>query len=136
MIQESAKLKLKRIESYPMVEDSLLLDTIIEGIQDIKGKKVVKLDLTRLEDAPTNYFIICEGESSTQVNAITQNVASKVKEKLKVSPNHIEGTSDSKWKLIDYFDIVVHVFYPTARTYYDLEDLWNDALFTEYEDIV
>lgn len=135
MIKENANLKTRRVENYPTVEDAQLLDLIVESIQDIKGKKIVKIDLTSLDDSPTNYFIICEGDSSTQVNAITQNVSKKIKEVLKVSPNHIEGMGDSKWMLVDYFDIVVHVFYPPTRKYYDLEDLWHDGKITIYEDL-
>jgi ribosome-associated protein len=134
LIKESANLKTKRVETYPAVEDSVLLDLIVESIQDIKGKNIVKIDLTALEDSPTNYFIICEGDSSTQVNAITQNVSRKIKSQLLVAPNHIEGL-DSKWMLVDYFDIVVHIFYPPTRKFYDLEDLWHDGKITIYEDL-
>lgn len=134
MIKESANLRTKRVETYPAVEDSVLLDLIVESIQDIKGKNIVKIDLTALDDSPTNYFIICEGDSSTQVNAITQNVSRKIKSKLFVAPNHIEGL-DSKWMLVDYFDIVVHIFYPPTRKFYDLEDLWHDGKITVYEDL-
>ena len=117
-----------------MTED-VLADLIIDSIQDIKGKNIVKLDLRKLDHAPTNYFIICEGESNTQVRAITQNINKRIKEELGILPNHTEGQSDSRWFLVDYFDMVVHVFYPETRTFYDLENLWSDAEVQVYEDL-
>ena len=113
-----------------------LIDLIIDSIQDIKGKQVMKLDMSNLDDAPADYFIICSGDSTTQVKAISGNVSRRVKEELNISPAHIEGTNDARWCLVDYFDIVVHVFHPEAREFYDIEDLWSDAEITSYEDVV
>lgn len=110
-------------------------DTIIDGIQDIKGKNVMTLDLTKIEEAPADYFIICEGESSTQIKAISDNIQKRVFEDLQVKPNHREGVTESKWILVDYFDTIVHVFYPETRKYYDLEDLWADAIVQHHEDV-
>ncbi len=104
-----------------------LNNLIIDSIQDIKGKNILKLDLTKIEDAPTDYFIICEGESTTQVKSIANNIYRRMKSELGMKANHLEGMHDSKWVLVDYFDIVVHVFYPETRSYYDLESLWSDA---------
>ncbi len=111
------------------------LSTIIDSIQDIKGKNIVKLDLTGLEDRPADYFIICEGDSTTQVRAIAENVKKRLKEDLTTEPFKMEGLLGAKWILVDYFDTVVHVFYRETRPYYDLEDLWGDANFTSYEDV-
>ena len=110
-------------------------DLIIDAIRDIKGKKIVKLDLTKIEDASANYFIICEGDSTTQVSAIANNIKKRMKEDMNVNTPNIEGMGDSRWVLIDYFDTVVHVFYPETRKFYDLEDLWSDAYFVEYQDL-
>lgn len=107
---------------------------IIEGIRDIKGKNIVQLDLRNL-DAPADFFIICEGDSTTQVKAISEGIHKRVKEELHTMPSHVEGTSNSRWILIDYFDIIVHVFYPETREFYDIEHLWSDAEVTEYADI-
>jgi len=115
---------------------SELLDLIIDSIQDIKGKDIMKLDMSNLDDAPADYFIICSGESGTQVKAISGNISRRVKEELNLSPSHVEGTNDARWCLVDYFDVVVHVFYPETREFYDLEDLWSDAIITSYEDII
>jgi len=111
-----------------------LNELIINSIQDIKGKKIIKIDLRPLDEAPADFFIICEGESSTQVGAIADNVYKKVKDEFGFIP-HREGQEYSNWVLVDYFDTIVHVFYPEARALYDLEDLWSDAEFTEFQDL-
>jgi ribosome-associated protein len=108
---------------------------IIDAIQDIKGKNIVQLDLRYLDDAPADYFIICEGDSSTQVKAISENIGRKIKEKTGLHPNHTEGMDGAKWILVDYFDTVVHVFYPETRAFYEIEELWGDAQITSYENI-
>jgi ribosome-associated protein len=112
-----------------------LNDWIIDAIQDIKGKNIIKLDLRKIDDSPADYFIICEGESSTQVKAISDNIGRKIKEKLGLNPSHTEGIDGAKWILVDYFDTVVHVFYPETRAYYEIEDLWGDADLTHIENI-
>ena len=128
-------MSIKEVLQDATVTEDVLADLIIDSIQDIKGKNIVKLDLRKLDHAPTNYFIICEGESNTQVRAITQNINKRIKEELGILPNHTEGQSDSRWFLVDYFDMVVHVFYPETRTFYDLENLWSDAEVQVYEDL-
>jgi ribosome-associated protein len=110
-----------------------LNDIVIDAIQDIKGKHIVKLDLRRIGDAPTDFFIICEGDSNTQVKAIADNISKRLKEELGVFPSNIEGTGASNWVCLDYFNTVIHVFYRETRAFYELEDLWSDAQFTEYE---
>lgn len=112
-----------------------LNDLIIDCIQDIKGKKIVKLDLRHLEEAPTDFFIICEGDSITQTKAICDNIYRRLKEETGLFPSHYEGQKHAKWLLLDYFETVVHVFHKETRVFYELEDLWGDALFTEYEDL-
>jgi len=117
------------------ITDEALADLIIDSIQDIKGKRIVKMDLRQLDHAPTDYFIICEGESNTQVRAISQNIDKRIKEEFGIKPNHVEGLSDSKWILVDYFDLIVHVFYPETRAFYDIENLWSDADTHVYDDV-
>lgn len=112
-----------------------MLELIIDSIQDIKGKNIVKLDLRKLDDAPTDYFIICEGESIVQTKAIADNVHFRLKKEADILPSNIEGVQSSRWVLVDYFTIVVHVFHPEAREFYQLEDLWSDAEITPYEDV-
>ena len=112
-----------------------LNDLIIDSIQDIKGKNIVKLDLRHLEEAPAEYFIICEGESNVQVKSISDNIYKRVKNEGNMLATHIEGQQTAQWVLVDYFNVVVHVFYKEAREFYGLDDLWGDAIFTEYQNL-
>ncbi len=108
---------------------------IVDAIQDIKGKNIVLLDLRHLHDAPTDFFIICEGDSNVQVRSIGDNIRKRLKEEMDLSPSHIEGQLSSLWVLVDLFTVVVHIFYRETRAFYELEDLWSDAIFTEYKNI-
>jgi len=130
-------LNLKVEESTTEIEITTteINDLIVDAIQDIKGQNIVKIDLSQIEDAPANFFIICEGESTTQVGAIASNISKRMKDELGMRNYHLEGMKESKWVLIDYFDTVVHVFYPETRAFYDIEDLWSDGQFTEYQDL-
>lgn len=124
-------------ESEVIVEPTIeeINDLIIDSIQDIKGLNIVKIDLNKLEDSPANYFIICEGESTVQVSAIATNIKKRLRKELAVKCYHLEGMKESKWVLLDYFETVVHVFYPETRQFYDIEDLWSDGEFTEYQNL-
>jgi ribosome-associated protein len=108
---------------------------IIEAISNLKGKNIVQLDLRKIPDAPVDYFIICEGDSVTQVRAICDNIYKEVLEHQQTRPDHIEGARQAQWVLVDYFNTVVHVFHPEARKYYELEDMWSDAEVTQYENL-
>ncbi len=127
----NSQVKFKKVN--PTTEE--LNNLIIDSIQDIKGKKIVKLDLRQLDDAPTDFFIICEGDSNTQVKAISDNVALRVKRETGTYPSHVEGEKNALWICIDYFTTVVHIFYKETRSFYELESLWSDAEFTEYESL-
>lgn len=122
-------------KSEQLVTEQELNDLIIDAIQDIKGKNIIKLDLSELHDAPTNTFVICEGESTTQVKAISENIKLRLKKELGEFPVNSEGQESSTWICIDYFTTVVHIFYPETRKFYELEELWSDARFTEYQDL-
>lgn len=108
---------------------------IVEGIRDKKGKNIVQLDLRKLGDAPADFFIICEGDSNTHVKAISDSIYKKVKEEMNTMPSHTEGSANAKWVLMDYFNTVVHVFYPETRQFYELENLWSDAESTEFGEV-
>ena len=108
-----------------------LVDTIIHGIQEVKGNNIVCMDLRGLSSAVADFFIICHGDSSTQVNAIANSVEKETSKKIKEKPWHKEGTGNSEWVLLDYVSVVVHVFYHEAREFYNLEALWADAKFKE-----
>lgn len=108
---------------------------IIDSIQDIKGKNIIKLDLRHLEDAPADFFVVCEGESTTQVKAISDNIYRRMKEEARTGPAHVEGQRNARWVCMDYFSTVVHIFHKETRSFYELEDLWSDAITTEYENL-
>lgn len=122
--------KLKKLD----INQDSFLELIVDAIQDIKGKSIVKIDLKKLE-APADFFIICQGESTTQVRSIADNIKKRVKDELGLLPTHFEANEDAQWVLVDYFDVVVHVFYPETREFYDIESLWGDGVFEKYEDI-
>jgi ribosome-associated protein len=111
-----------------------LQDFIIDCITDIKGKNIVILDLRALNDASLDFFIICEGESTTQVRGIASNIDRRLKQERMLHSGHIEGLEHAKWVCMDYFDIVVHIFHPEARQFYELEHLWSDAKRTDIEE--
>lgn len=108
---------------------------IIEGIRDKKGKNIVLLDLRKLDDAPTDFFIICEGDSNVHVKSISDSIYKTVKDELQTMPNHLEGSANARWILMDYFNTIVHVFYPETRQFYEIEHLWSDAEVTEFADV-
>ena len=113
----------------------VLNNIIVDAIQDIKGKNIVKIDLSKLYDAPADFFIVCEGESNVQVRAITDSIRRKVKEIMGIAPYHLEGGTQSTWVVMDYFETVVHIFHKEARLFYELEALWSDGTFTQYDDL-
>ncbi len=108
-------------------DSQLLIDSIVDGIQDVKGKNIVVMNLSSLPNAVAERFVICSGESNTQVDAIAQSVVRKTRKDLKEKPWHQEGTNNAEWVLLDYVNIVVHIFYKEIRDFYNLESLWADA---------
>ncbi|WP_430811505.1 MULTISPECIES: ribosome silencing factor [unclassified Carboxylicivirga] len=112
-----------------------LADAIVEGMQEKKGMNIAILDLSELDNTICQYFVICEGESTTQVDAIADGVEEYVREHLGDKPNHTEGRENALWVLMDYFDVVVHVFHKQQRDFYNLEGLWADAKRTNIENL-
>lgn len=108
-------------------ETQLLIDSIIDGIQDVKGKDIVILNLSELPNAIADFFIICSGDSSTQVESAAQAIVRRTRKDVQQKPWHQEGTRNAEWVLLDYVDVVVHVFYKGIREFYNLEGLWADA---------
>ncbi len=108
-----------------------LITVILNGIEDVKGQHINILDLREIENTVCDYFIICEGTSNTQVNAIVNSIQKKVSKELRDNPWHIEGSDNAEWVLMDYVNVVVHVFQKHIREYYDIESLWGDAKTTE-----
>ncbi len=100
---------------------------IVKAIDDLKGENIVCLDLRKLPHAVCDFFIICSGNSTTQVEAISEEVYRQVKQKQKITPWHSEGKQNAQWILLDYIDAIVHVFLQEQREFYNLETLWADA---------
>lgn len=116
-------------------ETKKLLKKIISSIEDKKGKDIISIDLSKIDNAITNYFVICSATSTTQVDAIYDNIMEKVYEDLNMKPFHREGYENSEWILIDYFDLVVHIFLEDIRNFYKLEDLWADGIIKRYKNV-
>ena len=101
-----------------------LITLIIAGIEDVKGQNINILDLRSIENSVCDYFLICDGNSNTQVNAIVNSIQKKVSKSAHEKPYQIEGVENAEWVLMDYINIVVHVFQKHKREYYDIENLW------------
>ncbi|ETN96857.1 ribosome-associated protein [Zhouia amylolytica] len=108
-----------------------LITSIIKGIEEVKGNDISILDLREIENTVCDYFIICNGSSNTQVNAIVNSVEKTVGKETGDKPWHVEGSENAEWVLIDFVNIVVHVFQKHIREFYDIEGLWGDAKITE-----
>ncbi|MBR4147637.1 MAG: ribosome silencing factor [Bacteroidales bacterium] len=104
-----------------------LVATIVEAMDSLKGKEIVTLDLRETGTSVTDYFVICHANSKTQVDAIADKIIDEVFDKNRIKPYHVEGRDNTEWILIDFVDVVVHVFLQSMRKYYQLEELWADA---------
>lgn len=111
-------------------EDSLI-SNIVYGIENVKGLDVSILDLRDIENTVCRYFVVCTGSSNTHVSAIVSAIKKTVSKELKEKPFHTEGNENSEWVLIDYINVVVHVFQKQIREYYNIEELWGDAKTTK-----
>ena len=118
-----------------MNKSQKLVDSIIKGIQDKKGSGIVVADLTQTDGAVCSYFIICQGNSPTQVEAIAGSVGDYVREAEGEKPVSCIGLGLAQWVAIDFVDVMVHIFLPEARVFYDLEHLWEDAKLTRIPDL-
>ena len=110
-----------------------LITLILDGIEEVKGLEINVLDLREIENTVCDYFIICNGTSNTYVNAIVNSIQKTVSKTLKDKPWHIEGSENAEWVLLDYVNVVVHVFQKHIREFYDVEGLWGDAKVTLVE---
>ncbi len=114
-------------------ETKKLKELVIEALLDIKGEEVLTLDLRKLDDVITDFYIVGHGTSNTQVSALSDSVYKKVKDELGILPKAQEGKISGNWVILDYFDVVVHIFHKEAREYYQLEELWSDAKIVEHQ---
>jgi ribosome-associated protein len=110
-----------------------LLSLIIEGIEEVKGEDINILDLREIDNNVCKYFVVCSGNSNTQVRAISSSVQKVVSKSLREKPLHVEGQETSEWVLMDFVDVVVHIFQKQTRSHYDIESLWGDAKQTLVE---
>lgn len=118
-----------------MTENIDLVKLITEGIQERKGHNITLVDLSNIESAATENFIICEGNSTMQVSAIADSVRDYLLENAGIKPYNYDGYQNSQWIVIDYGNTLVHVFLPEMRHLYNLEELWSDAVITEIPDL-
>lgn len=109
------------------LESTSISELVIHGIQEKKGNDIVRLDLRNIHSSVADYFVVCHAESSTQVKAISQSVEEEVFKALKLDPWRKEGMQNADWIILDYIDVVVHVFKTDKREFYGIEDLWGDA---------
>ena len=116
-------------------DSNVLLNTIVSGINEVKGLDITILDLRKIETAICEYFVICSGTSNIHVSSISENVKKFVSKKCNENPWNIEGKNTSEWILMDYSDIVLHVFQMKTRHFYQLEDLWGDANIKTIENL-
>jgi len=121
-------------QSTSPISSTALADVIIHGLQERKAKKIHLIDLRNIGNTLCDYFVVCHGTSSTHAEALADAVEEEVRTNLNEKPSHVEGTGNAEWILMDYFDVVVHVFQESSRAFYNIEDLWADAHITEIED--
>lgn len=124
----------KQTKTVPRINrNSKLFKTILQAVQEKKAEAIVSLDLRKIPEAVADFFIICQATSTTQVKAIADNVEHRVKEQCFEMPYRQEGAHAAQWVLVDYVNIVVHVFQPETRKFYRLEEMWSDAEVQEHE---
>lgn len=111
----------------PSASISPLVRQIITGIEEVKGNNITVLDFQNIENSVCEYFVICDATSNTQAAAIGNSIEKTVRENLKEKPWHVEGTKNAEWILMDYSNVVVHIFLKETRKFYDIESLWGDA---------
>ncbi|MBK6828678.1 MAG: ribosome silencing factor [Chitinophagaceae bacterium] len=124
----------KKKSAVRLTRNSKIIKTILAAIQEKKGEHIVSLDLRKINEAVSDFFIICEASSQPQVRAIAEHVEDRVKESCGENPYRHEGYSNLQWVLIDYVNVVVHVMLPENRKFYRLEEMWSDASVENHED--
>lgn len=118
-----------------MNDTKILIEKITEGIQEKKGKNIVIADLTQIEDTICQYFIICQGNSSSQISAIVDSVKDFARKAANTKPFAVDGLRNAEWVAMDFSNVLVHIFLPEVRNFYNLEHLWADAKLTTIPDI-
>ena len=119
-----------------MNETKALVNTIVEALQEKKGKRIVCMDLSEIDGAICQYFIVVQGNTPTQVSALSDSVWDLVSDRLHEKPLGAIGMQEAQWIAMDYGNVILHIFLPALREYYNLENLWADAALTEIPDIL
>ncbi len=127
-------LKVKKKLPQPLPAFPPEIEVIIDAIRDRKGEHITTIDLRNIGDAVVDFFIICDATSTTQVKAISESIEEKTRSELNEKPWHIEGIEHREWILIDYVNVVVHIFLREVRSFYRLDDLWSDGIIKEHND--
>lgn len=123
------------LKETKVIDNEQIVEKIVEGIQERKGKDIVVVNMNKLKDAPCNYFVICEGDSNIHVNSVALSIKDYVQEAIDVKPYASDGFENCEWIAMDYGQIIVHVFQRSSRQFYDLERLWADATLQVVENI-
>ena len=118
-----------------MSETEKLIKSITDGIQEKKGKGIIIADLNEIDGSIGEYFVICQGNSPAQVNALTESVYEQVLKHTGDKPTSINRLRNAQWVSMDYSNVLVHIFLPEIRAFYDLEHLWADAKLTRIPDL-
>lgn len=121
------------VKNITTTQSTSISEVIVHGIQEKKGNDIVRLDLRNIHSSVADYFVVCHAESSTQVKAIANSVEEEVFKALGIDPYRKEGIQNAEWILLDYFDVVVHIFKTDKREFYGIEDLWGDAEMKYYQ---
>lgn len=121
------------VKNKATTQSTNISEVIVHGIQEKKGNDIVRLDLRNIHSSVADYFVVCHAESSTQVKAIANSVEEEVFKALGIDPYRKEGLQNAEWILLDYFDVVVHIFKTDKREFYGIEDLWGDAEMKYYQ---
>lgn len=116
------------------IDSEVLCEVVVEGMKNNKAEDIVVIDLREVEHAVTDFFVICSGDSPTQIEGISSSVIRLTRKELKEKPWHKEGKNNAQWILLDYVNVVVHIFHKELREYYELEDLWADGKKITVED--
>lgn len=123
----------KKVHLTRLTRNSKIFKTIVRAIEDKKGESIVSLDLRKIPEAVADFFIICQATSTTQLKAISDFVEEQVNLNCGENPYKQEGRQAMQWILVDYVNIVVHIMHPDTRSFYKLEEIWNDAGIQKHE---
>ncbi len=124
----------KKTSATRLTKNSKIIKTIIAAIQEKKGENIISLDLRKINEAVSDFFIICEASNQPQIKAIAENIEASVKEKCDENSYHHEGYQTLQWVIIDYVNVVVHIMQTETRKFYKLEEMWSDATAQDHEE--